>query len=852
MNYKISIWMLVLITIAAAVCAAPANPEYYWGYVYIENNLAQNNTTLLCKTALGELLYNSTLPYAAEGSYFAEIKFDKPQTPADEGANLNESIIWYVDGIQAVMPATDRAESGKNNNNFTIRGFRNPNVTVSTDYDSSYFLGDDFNLTVDLNNTGGGRANTLVEFENNSEHIAVMNNSHESESFTDSLNRCGSFNNSLDVSVKNYANATVQTYSEDIAYDVVGPDLKIQMSVSDTTPNRGQNVTIKLNITNIGGQNVSGYNLTLKAGSVVLITTEYVNELEPNTTRNMTYFWSAQTGAENITASLSTSTSQCISANDNVSVSITVAGGGSSGGGSHVTGGSIFTFNYNRTIPMSFEIAAFPKLFEDLIPKDSLLFEVENEWYTIFIEDVLTNKAGATMSWDNVYYSFNKGDEQVLQIKNYDLYIRLEQIESGKATFTLDLIKRPELGVQLGILDKFKLGSNATFTLNITNEIDVVVEEALYLMNKLVFNKTFTVTEPGIIKENLGSLGEGVYYLFLTLHSGKQIKELNAGFTVGNQQLPMIVSKIAGQFDIKDFIILTLIALSLVSVILGFMLARGKRDDYEDEEEDEDMEQQQSENYAKKEDNMNTAAEGEKKRGRIRGIFASVRSVFSRPKKQQEVQAEEGMIEDEPQQIAEPKKGIDFAGKKETIYMQYENLRQLKSWLQEYHKEQHITVKMKAMPLIVQKIGPEVYANPRQVTRDDVVRISRMFSEKHDYITYNDLLIAGSVVVQELKRTLNSGIVEQKQNKSTAGKVAIRCHAIKGIAEVEGLINSLRQGVILFIDTSQMPRAETDNLKRMIARIKKTCDVLGGEIAITADKCLIVTPNSQVGILRSK
>ena len=98
MKKKILIWLLALVFVAQAFALNP-NPEIYWGYAYLDSQLAPNGTLLVVETALGEHLVNQTLPVnpAFNGSYSISVPFDNPNSPQDEGADPNESIVWKTE-----------------------------------------------------------------------------------------------------------------------------------------------------------------------------------------------------------------------------------------------------------------------------------------------------------------------------------------------------------------------------------------------------------------------------------------------------------------------------------------------------------------------------------------------------------------------------------------------------------------------------------------------------------------------------------------------------------------------------------------------------------------------------------
>ena len=80
---------------------------------------------------------------------------------------------------------------------------------------------------------------------------------------------------------------------------------------------------------------------------------------------------------------------------------------------------------------------------------------------------------------------------------------------------------------------------------------------------------------------------------------------------------------------------------------------------------------------------------------------------------------------------------------------------------------------------------------------------------------------------------------EAKKNK-----IIIRPFVLKKFDDIPEILNALREGyTIAVIDISYLKKKDMIELKRVIAKIKKTADALEGEIAGFGDSIIIVTPS---------
>lgn len=80
---------------------------------------------------------------------------------------------------------------------------------------------------------------------------------------------------------------------------------------------------------------------------------------------------------------------------------------------------------------------------------------------------------------------------------------------------------------------------------------------------------------------------------------------------------------------------------------------------------------------------------------------------------------------------------------------------------------------------------------------------------------------------------------QEKRDK----KVLIRLFSLKQYEEVNDILNSLREGyTIAVIDIKTLRQKDSIELKRSVAKIKKTVDAIGGNIAGFGENTVIVTP----------
>ncbi|MCX8159026.1 MAG: cell division protein SepF [Candidatus Pacearchaeota archaeon] len=74
-------------------------------------------------------------------------------------------------------------------------------------------------------------------------------------------------------------------------------------------------------------------------------------------------------------------------------------------------------------------------------------------------------------------------------------------------------------------------------------------------------------------------------------------------------------------------------------------------------------------------------------------------------------------------------------------------------------------------------------------------------------------------------------------------KVVVKPFVLKSYDDINDVLNSLREGyTIAVIDTKPLKAKDVIELKRAVAKIKKTVDAIEGKIAGFGDSILIATP----------
>lgn len=248
--------VMFMLIFSAAALGVSLTPEEYWGYVYLNGTLALNGTKMQVRSSSGESLASITLPISLshDGSYRLHLTFDDPVTALDEGANKDEGVVWYVNGIRTKTPNSDTAEPAKINNNFTVEGIYNPQLSYTIRvHDPMVKQYEDVRVVIRLENTGKGTGTVDISGAPVNIEEELSPGQTKNLTLTFGAGKCGSYANKLNLSLANALNDTVSSSDDYLEFEVIGPDLLVQ---SVTLPNgsfrEGQTVDLTAVVSNRG------------------------------------------------------------------------------------------------------------------------------------------------------------------------------------------------------------------------------------------------------------------------------------------------------------------------------------------------------------------------------------------------------------------------------------------------------------------------------------------------------------------------------------------------------------------------------------------------------------------------
>ena len=86
--------------------------------------------------------------------------------------------------------------------------------------------------------------------------------------------------------------------------------------------------------------------------------------------------------------------------------------------------------------------------------------------------------------------------------------------------------------------------------------------------------------------------------------------------------------------------------------------------------------------------------------------------------------------------------------------------------------------------------------------------------------------------------------IDLKKDLGKRAKIIVRPYVMREYEDVDKILEGLREGFsIALIDIKYMKGKDVIELKRAIAKLKKTSDALGGDIAGFGENLLIITPS---------
>ncbi len=86
--------------------------------------------------------------------------------------------------------------------------------------------------------------------------------------------------------------------------------------------------------------------------------------------------------------------------------------------------------------------------------------------------------------------------------------------------------------------------------------------------------------------------------------------------------------------------------------------------------------------------------------------------------------------------------------------------------------------------------------------------------------------------------------IDLKKDLGSKAKIVVRPFVLREFNDTEKILESLREGfTIALIDMKYLRAKDATELKRVVQKLKKTCDALGGDMAGFGENMLIVTPS---------
>lgn len=119
---------------------------------------------------------------------------------------------------------------------------------------------------------------------------------------------------------------------------------------------------------------------------------------------------------------------------------------------------------------------------------------------------------------------------------------------------------------------------------------------------------------------------------------------------------------------------------------------------------------------------------------------------------------------------------------------------------------------------------------------------------------YKRLVSKSGMVFEKIKKAFSNPLKKEDaqedyleidlEKEEKDNKVAVKLFVLKKYDDVNAILNSLREGyTIAIIDIKVLKQKDPIELKRAVAKVKKTTEALEGNIAGFGENLLIVTPS---------
>jgi SepF-like predicted cell division protein (DUF552 family) len=86
--------------------------------------------------------------------------------------------------------------------------------------------------------------------------------------------------------------------------------------------------------------------------------------------------------------------------------------------------------------------------------------------------------------------------------------------------------------------------------------------------------------------------------------------------------------------------------------------------------------------------------------------------------------------------------------------------------------------------------------------------------------------------------------IDTEHQPARKSKVIVKPYTVREFQDVKPILDALREGyTIALVNIQQLKDKDLIELKRVVNKLKKTCDAIDGDIAGFGDEWLVATPN---------
>ncbi|MEM5773307.1 MAG: cell division protein SepF [Candidatus Aenigmatarchaeota archaeon] len=101
--------------------------------------------------------------------------------------------------------------------------------------------------------------------------------------------------------------------------------------------------------------------------------------------------------------------------------------------------------------------------------------------------------------------------------------------------------------------------------------------------------------------------------------------------------------------------------------------------------------------------------------------------------------------------------------------------------------------------------------------------------------------------LKELKEKISKkgeeeGFVEVETGFEEENKINVKIDSLKSYADVERILQFLREGNIIFLRIKDLRTKDINELKKAVEKLKKTCAAMDGDLVGVEEDFLVITP----------